>query len=96
MISFSDGAFAITILFIISIASSFWYKSGRIFVSAAEDMISKNQRINNEFYVDKCMDNLINMGLKVSVFEVEKSFCWGTPEDLDKFNNEHKGAIKGI
>jgi hypothetical protein len=51
-------------------------------VDAAEEMISSNKRINNEFYVDECINNLIKSGLKVKVFEVDKYICWGTPNDL--------------
>ena len=48
----------------------------------AEKMIAKNRRINNEFYVDECINELIEIGLKVKVFEVDKYICWGTPNDL--------------
>ena len=49
-------------------------------------MIAKNKRINNEFYVDECINNLIESGLKVKVFEVNKYICWGTPNDLKTYD----------
>ena len=48
-------------------------------------MIKNNERINNEFYVDKCIDNLIEIGKKVYAFEVEEFHCWGTPEELKTY-----------
>ena len=32
------------------------------------------------------MNLLINDGLKVGIFEVEKYICWGTPDDLKTYN----------
>ena len=68
-----------------AVVGTFWFKKGKYFVDAAEEMISSNKRINNEFYVDECINNLIKSGLKVKVFEVDKYICWGTPNDLKTY-----------
>jgi dTDP-glucose pyrophosphorylase len=68
-----------------AIVGTFWFKKGSIFVKAVEDMIKNNDRIKNEFYVDQCINYVINSGHKAKVFEIEKYICWGTPEDLEKF-----------
>ena len=68
-----------------AVVGTFWFKKGKYFVDAAEEMISRNKRINNEFYVDECINNLIKLGLKVKVFEVDKYICWGTPNDLKTY-----------
>lgn len=68
-----------------AIIGTFWFKKGSIFVEATEAMISKDDRVNGEFYVDQCINYVINAGYKVKVFEIEKYICWGTPEDLKKF-----------
>ncbi|MDG1690012.1 MAG: hypothetical protein P8I02_04480 [Flavobacteriales bacterium] len=68
-----------------AIVGTFWFKKGKYFVEAAEKMISKNRRINNEFYVDECINDLIELGLRVKVFEVDKYICWGTPKDLKTY-----------
>lgn len=65
-----------------AIVGTFWFKKGKYFVDAAEKMINKNRRINNEFYVDECINEIIQSGLKAKVFEVDKYICWGTPNDL--------------
>lgn len=69
-----------------AVIATFWFKHGSIFVEASENMIKKNRRINNEFYVDECINEVIESGYKVKVFEVEKYICWGTPNDLNTFN----------
>jgi dTDP-glucose pyrophosphorylase len=64
---------------------AFWFKTGKLFVEAAERMIAQNRRINNEFYVDECINDVIQMGYKAKVFEVDHYICWGTPNDYKTF-----------
>lgn len=68
-----------------AVVGTFWFKKGRYFVEAAEHMIAKNKRVNNEFYVDECMNDLITLGYKVKVFEIDHYVCWGTPNDYETF-----------
>ncbi len=69
-----------------AIVGTFWFREGSYFVQAAEQMIAQNIRINNEFYVDECINNLIGMGKKVVAFEIDHYICWGTPNDYNTFN----------
>ncbi|MBC7426009.1 MAG: nucleotidyltransferase [Bacteroidia bacterium] len=68
-----------------AVTGAFWFKKGSDFVAAAERMIGQNRRINNEFYVDECLNDCIQLGLKVKVFEIEHYLCWGTPADYETF-----------
>lgn len=68
-----------------AIIGAFWFKKGVHFVEAAEKMIKENRRINNEFYVDECINDLVELGYKVKVFEVDHYICWGTPNDFRTF-----------
>jgi dTDP-glucose pyrophosphorylase len=69
-----------------AIVGAFWFKEGKDFVEAAESMIAGNRRINNEFYVDECINDLLAMGKKVKAFEIDHYICWGTPTDYETFN----------
>ncbi|EKD79357.1 MAG: Nucleotidyl transferase [uncultured bacterium] len=69
-----------------AVVGAFWFRQGKMFVQAAEEMIKKNTRINNEFYVDECMNNAVQLGVRVKVFEIDKYICWGTPNDLLTYN----------
>jgi dTDP-glucose pyrophosphorylase len=69
-----------------AIVGAFWFRHGKYFVEAAEKMIGENRRINNEFYVDECINDLVQSGKKVMAFEVEHYICWGTPADYETFN----------
>ncbi len=65
------------------------YREGWMFVAAAEAMIRKNLRVNNEFYVAPAYNQMIDAGNRIGFFNigsVEKGmYGLGTPEDLECF-----------
>lgn len=64
------------------------YKHGSDFVRFAHQMIEKNIRVNNEFYVAPVYNQMIEAGRKIVFCDVrEKMFGLGTPEDLNQFLN---------
>ena len=63
----------------------YFWKKGSDYVKYAEQMISKNIRVNNEFYVCPVFNEAIESNLKIKTFMVEKMWCLGTPEDLEYF-----------
>lgn len=63
----------------------YYWKRGSDFVRSAETMISKNIRVNGEFYVAPTYNELILEGKKIKPFNIEKMFGLGTPEDLEYF-----------
>lgn len=65
-----------------AIVGTFYFKKAIYFIEALQKMYKENLRVNGEFYVDSCINELIKMGIKVKVFEVEDYICWGTPNDL--------------
>ena len=73
-----------------AVAATFWFKHGRDFVAAAEKMIREDDRINGEFYVDEVVRHALEMGLKTSVFEVDRYLCWGTPIDFENYQNTYR------
>ena len=66
-------------------AGIYWFKHGRYFASAAEQMINKNIRTNNEFYVCPIFNELIELGHKICDYPIKSMTGLGTPEDLEKF-----------
>jgi hypothetical protein len=48
-------------------------------------MLAENDRINGEFYVDQVIKYILDMDLRAKVFEIERYFCWGTPEDYETY-----------
>lgn len=68
-----------------AIVGTFYLRQARLFHEALEALLAKNVRVNNEFYVDSMMGELLELGYRVKVFEVEDYICWGTPEDYEAF-----------
>ena len=63
----------------------YYFRSGRIFVNAAEQMIQKDIRVNGEYYLCPVYNEVIlNEGVVLPFF-VDKMFGIGTPEDLEDF-----------
>jgi NDP-sugar pyrophosphorylase family protein len=61
-----------------------WSK-GSDYVKYAEQMISKDIRTNNEFYICPVYNEAIQDGKKVIPYFVDKMYGIGTPEDLDEY-----------
>lgn len=67
----------------------YYWARGKDYVHYAKQMIKKNIRINNEFYVAPVYNEAIADGLKIKAYAVDKMWGLGTPEDLQHFLN-HK------
>ena len=68
-----------------AIVASFWFKRGKDFVNCTEKMIKADDRVNDEFYIDKVIKYCLAEGLKIRAYEVERYLCWGTPNDYEKY-----------
>jgi len=68
----------------------YYWKRGSDYVKYAKQMIEKDIRTNGEFYVCPVFNEAIKDGLKVKIFEVEKMWGIGTPEDLKVFLEEYQ------
>lgn len=63
----------------------YWYRRGSDYVKYAENMISKNIKVNNEFYIAPVYNELIQDGKTLVPFYVHKMWGIGTPEDLNTY-----------
>jgi HAD superfamily hydrolase (TIGR01509 family) len=63
----------------------YFWKKGSDYVNCAEQMIEKNIRVNNEFYVCPVYNEAILDGARVKTFHIDKMWGLGTPEDLETF-----------
>jgi len=61
------------------------WKKGSDYVKYAEQMIEKDIRVNNEFYVAPVYNEAILDNKKFKTFHVNKMYGLGTPEDLNFF-----------
>ena len=74
-------------------AGIYYFKKGSDYVLAASQMIEKNIRTNNEFYICPVYNELLGWGQHISLCEIDVNdkHMLGTPEELqifiDKVNN---------
>lgn len=72
------------------------FKRGSAFVKYAHQMIDKNIRVNNEFYVAPVYNEIIENGGKVNFFNIGSEdygmYGLGIPSDLEKFVRNKKYA----
>ena len=63
----------------------YYWKHGSDYVKFAEDMIKKNIRVNNEFYVCPVFNEAIKKNKIIKISEIEEMWGLGTPQDLQNF-----------
>lgn len=68
----------------------YYWKKGSDYVRYAEQMIDKNIRTNNEFYVCPVFNEAIGDGKKIKIKPIPRMWGIGTPEDLEYFLNHYK------
>jgi dTDP-glucose pyrophosphorylase len=72
------------------------YQHGADFVRAAEAMIVKNLRVNNEFYVAPAYNEMIRLKKSIRYFNIGMLGAGmhglGTPEDLERFKSYFRGG----
>ena len=68
-----------------AVSGTFSFKKAEYFIEYAENVIRMGKKVNNEYYLDTVLDQIIKSNYKVSTFELKKYFCWGTPKDLNEY-----------
>ena len=68
----------------------YYWKQGSDFVKYAEQMINKNIRVNNEFYVCPVFNQAIEDNKKIRTFNINGMWGLGTPEDLNYYLENYK------
>jgi len=76
-------------------AGIYYWKHGSDYVKYAEQMIEKDIRVNNEYYVCPVYNEAIKDNKKICIKEIKTSDMWGlgTPEDLNYFLENYEGNI---
>lgn len=68
----------------------YYWKQGSDFVKYAEQMINKNIRVNNEFYVCPVFNQAIEDNKQIRTFNTAGMWGLGTPEDLNYYLENYK------
>lgn len=71
----------------------YYWAHGKEFVKYANQMIEKDIRTNNEFYVCPVFNEAINAGLSIKIKDCSHMWGLGIPEDLKYFNANYNGPL---
>jgi NDP-sugar pyrophosphorylase family protein len=69
-------------------SGTYGFGSGRILLEAIDLQISADHSYNKEFYTSLTYRNMIERGLQIQNFPIEKFLQWGTPDDLQDFMSQ--------
>jgi hypothetical protein len=67
------------------VLGTFTFRRAEDFHRVVEHLIARDGRINGEFYIDSCINDAIELGLRCHLFKVDNFLSWGTPNDLRTF-----------
>lgn len=67
------------------VLGTFTFRRAEDFRRVVDHLIARDGRINGEFYIDSCINDAIELGLRCHLFEVDSFLSWGTPNDLRTF-----------
>ena len=73
----------------IATAGIYFWSKGSDYIRYAEQMIHKNIRVNNEFYVCPVFNEAISEHKKIVTYNIEKMWGLGTPEDLKLYIDQN-------
>lgn len=66
---------------------TYYFKNGKILKKYFKRLIDLDINLKGEYYVSLVYNLLVEDGLKVSIFEIEKMLQWGTPYDLEIYKS---------
>ena len=67
------------------ILGTFTFKKIEYFINSVNSMIKRKALVNNEFYIDTCINDAIKLGYNCKIFLVDDYLPWGTPNDYKTF-----------
>jgi NDP-sugar pyrophosphorylase family protein len=66
---------------------TYYFRSGALLKRFFQELVEKDMTVNGEYYVSLVYKLMIQAGLRVRVFEIQKMLQWGTPRDLEEYSH---------
>lgn len=66
---------------------TYYFRHGRHVKKYFDELIKRDVQVNGEFYVSMIYNLMVEDGLPVMVYEVPHMLQWGTPKDLEEYQN---------
>jgi dTDP-glucose pyrophosphorylase len=67
-----------------------YWRKAKFFYDSAKIMMTKNLRVNNEFYIAPTYQELINLNYQIGIYNIPKDshYSLGNPNDLNNFTKK--------
>lgn len=69
---------------------TYYFRTGALLKKYCRALVNSGETINGEYYMSLVYNQMIQYGHKVVVFEIERMLQWGTPADLEEYENWSK------
>ena len=69
-------------------SGTYGFSSGRVLLEAINAQFDKGHSFNDEFYSSLTYKSMIENGMRIRNFEIQRFFQWGTPEDFEEFKKQ--------
>jgi len=69
-------------------SGTYGFRSGHLLLEAIDSQIAQGHSFNNEFYSSLTYKNMLEKGMSIRNFEIQRFFQWGTPEDFEEFKKQ--------
>ena len=66
-------------------SGTYGFRSGQLLIDAIKEQIDLSLDLNGEFYTSLTYIPLLDRGLDIRIFPIDRFFQWGTPDDLEDF-----------
>lgn len=63
----------------------YYVRSWAMFRRFAEKVMRDGLKVSGEYYNSLIFNPMVEEGLKLTTYEIEKFICWGTPEDVEQY-----------
>ncbi len=68
-------------------SGTYYFKSGKLMKKSFTHIVKKNINVGGEFYVSLAYKYLFENNYNVAVYPLQHFMQWGTPEDVNEYNN---------
>lgn len=63
----------------------YYVRQWQLYKKYAQRVLSDRSAVGGEYYISLIYNLMVEHGLHVTTFDIDRFICWGTPEDLEQY-----------
>ena len=63
----------------------YYLRTWGLFKEYSQRVLEENRAVGGEYYASLIYNPMVEDGLRVITFDIDKYICWGTPEDVEEY-----------